>query len=93
MLNFDKGALSIPGRKLADIPANVWLRIELTAKVGEDRDNTFTLTVTEAGKAAQRFEKLPFASTTSARLDWLGFIGAGKAAAKAWMDDVEIANE
>ncbi|MEK0448646.1 MAG: hypothetical protein RL088_914 [Verrucomicrobiota bacterium] len=92
MLNFEKGALSIPGRKLADIPANVWLRVEITARVGEDRDNTYTLTLTEAGKPAQRFEKLPFVTTTSARLDWLGFIGAGKAAAKAWIDDVEIAN-
>ncbi len=93
MLDFDKGAVSIPGRKLADIPANVWVRIEITAKVGEDRDNTYTLTITEAGKPTQRFEKLPFVNNTSARLDWLGFIGAGTAVAKAWIDDVEIGNE
>ena len=92
MLDFDKGAISIPGRKLADIPANVWLRIEITARVGEDRDNTYTLTIGEAGKPTQRFEKLPFVDKSSARLDWLGFIGAGKAAAKAWIDDVEIVN-
>ena len=93
MLDFDKGAISIPGRKLADVPRNVWLRIEITAKVGEDRDNTYTLTIAEAGKPTQRFEKLPFVNKTSARLDWLGFIGAGTTAAKAWIDDVEIVNE
>jgi hypothetical protein len=93
MLDFEKGVLSIPGRKLTDIPSDVWLRIEITAKVGEDRDNTYTLVVTETGKPAQRFEKLPFTTPNSARLDWLGFIGAGKAAAKAWLDDIEIVND
>jgi hypothetical protein len=93
MLDFDKGALSIPGRKLCDIPPNVWVRIELTAKIGEDRDNLFTLTVTEPGKAPQRFEKVPFVTPEFDKLEWLGFIGAGKTAAKAWIDDVEISNE
>ena len=93
MLSFHKGALSIPGRKLCDIPSNVWLRIELTAKIGDERDNTYTLTLTESGKPAQRFEKLPFVSNDCTKLEWLGFIGAGKEAAKAWIDDVEIGNE
>lgn len=68
------------------------MRIEITAKVGEDRDNPYTLTVREADKPPPRFEKLPFVTKTRARLDCLGFIGAGKAASKAWLDDLEIVN-
>jgi hypothetical protein len=89
-IDFKGGVLSSGGRKLADFAANEWLRVELSAKIGEDRDDTFDLTLTLPGKQPQRFEKLPFATRSMKKLDWVGFISPGRVAAKAWLDEIEI---
>ncbi len=92
MIAFKNGALSNGGRKLAEFPANAWLHVELTAKIGDGRDNTFDLSLTLPGGQAQRFEKLPFAGTHMEKLEWVGFISPGKESAKAWLDDIVIEN-
>ena len=90
MVEIKNGALICAGRNLRDCPANAWMHIELSAKIGEGRDNTFDLTLTLPGGQPQRFEKLPFASKTMNKLDWVGFISPGKDAAKAWLDEIVI---
>ena len=92
MIEFKKGVLSSGGRKLADFPANEWLHVELTAKIGDGRDNTFDFTLRLPEQQPQHFEKFPFASTHMEKLDWIGFISPGKEAAKAWLDEIVIEN-
>ena len=92
MIEFRKGALFSQGKKLADISANVWAHVELRARIGDGRDNTFDLTLTLPGAQPQRFEKLPFVSKQCAKLDWLGFSSPGREAAKCWLDDLVIEN-
>jgi hypothetical protein len=92
MVEFKNGVVSSGGRKLADFPANVWLHVDITAKIGDGRDNTFDLTLTLPGGQPQHFEKLPFAGTHMEKLDWIGFISPGKEAAKAWLDEIVIEN-
>jgi hypothetical protein len=92
MIEFRKGGLFSQGKKLADAPTNTWLHVELAAKIGDGRDNTFDLTFTLPGAQPQRFEKLPFVSKGCAKLDWLGFSSPGKEAAKCWLDEIVIEN-
>jgi hypothetical protein len=92
MIDFHKGVVSVQGRKIADAPEGVWVRVDVTAKIGEGRDNTFDLTLTPPGGQPQRFEKLPFASKAMNRLDWVGFISPGKETLKAWLDEIVIEN-
>ncbi|MEO6739775.1 MAG: right-handed parallel beta-helix repeat-containing protein [Chthoniobacteraceae bacterium] len=92
MIEFKNGTLSSGGRKLAAFPPNVWLHVELSAKIGDGRDNTFNLTLTLPGQPPQRFEKLPCAGTRMEKLDWVGFISPGKEAAKCWLDEIVIEN-
>ena len=92
MIEFRKGALFSQGKKLADIPADAWVHVELSAKIGDGRSNTFDLMLTLLGATPQRFEKLPFLSKHCAKLDWLGFSSPGKDAAKCWLDELVIEN-
>jgi hypothetical protein len=92
MIEFKKGVLSSNGRKLADYPTDAWLHVELSAKIGDGRDNTFDLTLTLPGGQPQLFEKLPCVSTHMEKLDWLGFSSPGKEAAKCWLDEIGIEN-
>ena len=91
-IKFRKGALFSQGKKLADFPANTWLHVDLSAKIGDGRDNTFDLMLTLPGGQPQRFEKLPFVSKLCAKIDWLGFSSPGKEAAKCWLDELVIEN-
>ncbi len=92
MIEFKKGALMIGARKLADYPANAWLHVELTANLGEGRENTFDLALTLPGGEPLRFEKLPFAGTHMEKIDWLGFSSPGKESANCWLDEIGIEN-
>ena len=92
MFEFRKGALISQGRKLADVPANTWVHVDVRAKIGDGRDYTFDLTLTLPGAQPQHFEKLPFAGKLFTKLDWVGFISPSKEAAKCWLDEIGIEN-
>ena len=92
MLQIQNGQLRTNDRKLADLPADAWAHIEVIAKLGPDSDATWSCIVTLPGQAPQRFDGLKFVHPAMKELRWLGFIGAGKAAAKCWLDEIEIQN-
>jgi parallel beta helix pectate lyase-like protein len=92
MLTFEKGAISAPGRKLADLPPNEWVHVEIAARLGAESDGTFSVTLTLPGKEPQRFDGLKFVKEMR-ELKWLGFSSPAKEAAKCWLDEIEIVND
>ena len=44
------------------------------------------------GKEPQHFDGLKFAKPDMKELKWVGFASNGKAAAKCWLDEIEIGN-
>ena len=92
MLWIEKGVIRTADRKLADLPADAWTRVEITAEVGPASNATYSVTLTIPGTPPQRFDGLKFANPAMKELNWIGFIGAGKAAAKCWLDEIEISN-
>ena len=92
MLHFENGVIRTNERKLCDFPADEWTHVEVIAKLGPNSDATWTCIITLPGKEPQKFDGLKFASAGMNELDWLGFVGAGKAVAKCWLDEIEIEN-
>lgn len=92
MLSFQNGEVTASGRKLAEYPADTWVRVEMTAKLGEKSDATWTCSVTVPGKETQHFKGLKFVSPEMMRLDWFGFISPGKKQSKCWLDEIVIEN-
>jgi hypothetical protein len=90
MLTFDQGAISAPGRKLADLPDNAWVHVEIVAKIGAGSDATWDCTLTLPGQPAQRFAGLKFVNPEMKALKWIGWASNGKAAAKCWLDEIEV---
>jgi hypothetical protein len=90
MLTFDKGAISVPGRKLADLPADAWVHVEVGAKFGAGSDATWECALTFPGQPTQRFGGLKFVKPDLKALKWIGFASNGKTAAKCWLDELDI---
>jgi hypothetical protein len=89
-LNIENGRISAGGKKLAEFPALTWVHFEINSAVGKDATGAWDLRVTPAGGLPQTFEKLPSQKGGGIELRWLGFISSGTAAAKAWLDNLNI---
>ncbi len=84
------GMLRANGRDLLPLPAGVWVRIEVTAKVGPDADGTWTLAVTLPGQEPRRFEGLRNGSPDFGRLTWAGWSSMATDRRIFYLDDIEI---
>jgi hypothetical protein len=92
-LIFEQGAVNANGRKLIDLPAEGWLRVEVEARIGAKSDGTWRVTFTSANAEPQTFEGLRFLEPDMKKVDWIGWMGNGTAAAKAWLDEIRVENE
>lgn len=92
-LIFGKSGVQANGKTLTGFPANTWVHVEMTAKIGPDSDATWNCTLTIPGKDPQHFDGLKFESADMKILKWLGFSSPGRAAAKCWLDEIEIENK
>jgi hypothetical protein len=93
LLSFEKGEVRANGTKLIDLPPNVWVQVDVTAKIGEGSDATWSCVLTLPGAAPQRFAGLKFVKPEMKALKWIGFASNGKAAAKCWLDEIEISHQ
>ncbi len=92
MLEFENGEVRTGGRKLAVLPAGAWMHVEITAKLGVASDGKWSCTLSVPGREPQIYADLAFVNKEMKGLDWLGFVGAGTAASKCWLDEIEIEN-
>ncbi|HEY3902238.1 MAG TPA: right-handed parallel beta-helix repeat-containing protein [Chthoniobacter sp.] len=92
-LDFGNGTIRANGRVLSDFPANTWIHVEITAKIGPDSDATWNCTLTIPGKGPLHFDGLKFVKPEMKQLKWLGFSSPGRAVAKCWFDEIEIENK
>jgi hypothetical protein len=89
----EKGAVLAGGKKLTQIPAAKWVRVEIKSRIGPNANGKWDLMITPKGEQTQRFEGLPPQKKALAELQWLGFISPGTLGAKAWIDNIELSNQ
>ena len=99
----DEGALMVNGGKLLDVPVAAWIRLNVSARLGE-RDpgigaagnadhGVWTLTVTLPDGETSEFSQLAFADAEFAGLRQVMFISLADEATTVYLDSVEIHTE
>jgi len=79
-----EGVLTASGRKLLAVPASQWFHIEICWQ-----GNSYSVTVTVAGQAPQRFDGLRCSEGFKA-VDWIGFISTGKQGSVYYVDNLNV---
>jgi hypothetical protein len=83
------GKLSVQGKPLLEVPAGVWVHLEVTAGLGAHSTGAWALTVTLPGQPAQQFPGL-FCDPAWKRLDWLGFVSNADAQTALYLDNLSL---
>ncbi len=91
-LTIRQGKLLVGDKPLADVPAEQWVRIEMTAGLGDASTGTWDLTVTPPGGPPQRFTGLANGSREFKSLMWLGFVSNGTDRATWYVDNIVLEN-
>ena len=84
------GALQVAGKKLTDLPAATWIRVEITSEL---KSGTFTLAITPAGGVREVFTDIAFSGGEFAELHWAGIISVHATDAAFFLDNMEIRRE
>jgi hypothetical protein len=75
-----------------DFPSGVWVRLEITAGLGQKSTGTWDLSVTLPGQAPKAFRQLANGSPQWRKLDWLGFSSTATEKRAFYLDNLEITN-
>jgi hypothetical protein len=87
-VQFRDRAVYSRGQKLADLPENTWVRVEMSAPLGRS-DSRWELTLTLAGAGPRPFKDLPCdAGWKETR--WVGFSSLATDRVAFYLDDVEM---
>lgn len=104
-LSLRDGKLQLHGRPPLDVPADTWLRVEITTRLGEDSTGTWNLTVTASDEGATaggdgqtrtplvHLTGLPYVNPKFRELRWMGFVSNATVASEIWLDNFELSNE
>lgn len=107
-VSIQNGKLSVPGRPPTDIGENVWLRVEIVARLGPDSDGTWALKVSRltpaasapAGKAAPvvgpaliDWQGLACSNKEFRELHWVGFVSNGTVKSEIDLDNIVLNND
>ncbi len=84
------GTLSASGRKLGHIPAETWVRIDLSCVLGQSANGQYDLTIElPDGTKAIHENRLP-CSPQFRTLRWLGFVADSDRSASFAIDDLDL---
>ena len=90
VLQIQNGRLTgVKGLDLA-VPAQKWVRFELSAVIGEAVTGRWNLKVTPEGEATKEFRDLPCRHADMKTLDWVGFISNADEKTEFYLDDLAI---
>ena len=90
MLHIQNGRLTgVKGLDLA-VPAQKWLRFELSAVIGDQVTGRWNLKVTPEGEPAQEIKNLPCRNSDMKTLSWVGFLSNANEKTEFYLDDLAI---
>lgn len=86
------GKLLLAGQPCADIPAGQWVRLEISAALGDSSTATWKLVLTLPRQAPKTFEKLACHPQWK-QLDWIGFVSHADIHTSFHLDNLSLLNE
>ena len=90
VLHIEQGRLTgVKGLDVA-LPVQKWLRLELSAVIGDAVTGRWNLKVTPEGEATKEFKDLPCRHPDMKTLDWVGFISNANEKTEFYLDDLAI---
>ena len=91
-LVFREGALLARGQKIADLPVNQWVRVEMRASLGGQADGKWDLKLTLPDGEIRSLTGLP-CDPKWKTTRWVGFCALATNASAFYLDDVELENK
>ncbi len=82
-----QGVLNGGERLIAEIPADEWVQVAVSASVGPNATGRWSVKVTRAGRPDVVVSDLLFASDAFRSMEWLGFCSTAKSKAAYFLDD------
>jgi len=87
------GQLTVAGKKLADIPYEKWVTIEITCGVGNSVDGKWNLRITLPEGEAKSFDGLPLGNADFRDLTWIGWCSMAQEETVFYLDQVKLHNQ
>lgn len=84
------GKITGPKGLSADFPLQKWVRVEITAELGEKTPALWTLRLTPQGEPTREYKDLPFRSKSMTTLNWVGFVSAANEKTEFYLDNLSI---
>jgi hypothetical protein len=82
----------VPGIEPIDIPAGEWVRVEMTAGLGDDSTGTWEFKVILPGQKPIERPLLKLRHAEFRELHWLGFCSTANHKTAFYLDNVELTN-
>ncbi len=86
------GKLLAGGKALLDVPVGAWIRVDMTAGLGEQSTGTWQLKVTLPDQPPRVFPDLPNGHAKWKEFDWLGFSSLATQQTAFYLDNIRIVN-
>ena len=84
------GKLGGPKELKAEFPLKQWVRVEVSAPLGEKKSGRWTLRLTPADGQTKEFKDLPFRDAKMSSLEWVGFMSGADEKTEFYLDDLSI---
>jgi hypothetical protein len=91
-LRIHQGKLRASGQELMIIPPDQWVRLEISANLGNRSSGVWKLKVTLPGESPQPFAELKNGHSEWQSLHWLGFISNADAHTVFYLDNLDLEN-
>jgi hypothetical protein len=91
-LSVQNGKMRVGKETVLDLPADQWIRFEMTAGLGSKSTGMWDLTVTIPGQEPKTFKGLANGSKDWKRLEWLGFSSTATEATAFYLDNIDLSN-
>ncbi|MGQ9731076.1 MAG: right-handed parallel beta-helix repeat-containing protein [Candidatus Zipacnadales bacterium] len=88
-----KGKLQLGEEEVMELPTNEWFHVEVVAKVGEQVDGQWSLTITLPGKQPLTFPNLKVGNPEFRNLTWVGWSSMAQEKSVFYLDNIVLTNE
>ena len=85
--------LRVNGEDALELPVDRWFHVEVSAKVGEDADGAWSLTVDLPGADARTFRGLATGSPEFHNLTWVGWSSMARDTTVFYLDTMRLTND